>query len=77
MKNLLKLEEFFLFGLALFLFSHLGYGWGWYALLISSGALAAFCLLGVFASLAMLLPLAASGTVIALLVRPEVRAWMR
>lgn len=28
MKNLLKLEEFFLFGLALFLFSKLDYGWG-------------------------------------------------
>ncbi len=33
MKNLLKLEEFFLFGLALFLFSELDYGWGSYALL--------------------------------------------
>ena len=33
MKNMLKLEEFFLFGLALFLFSKLDYGWGWYALL--------------------------------------------
>ena len=34
MKNMLKLEEFFLFGLALFLFSKLGfYTWGWYALL--------------------------------------------
>ena len=33
MKNLLKLEELFLFGLALFLFSKLGfYTWGWYAL---------------------------------------------
>lgn len=32
MKNLLKLEELFLFGLALFLFSKLDYGWGWYAL---------------------------------------------
>jgi Domain of unknown function (DUF4260) len=30
--NLLKLEEFFLFMLALFLFSGLDYGWGWYAL---------------------------------------------
>ncbi len=27
MKNLLKLEELFLFGLALFLFSQLDYGW--------------------------------------------------
>ena len=33
MKNLLKLEELFLFGLALFLFSGLDYGWGIYALL--------------------------------------------
>ena len=33
MKNMLKLEELFLFGLALFLFSKLNYGWGWYALL--------------------------------------------
>ena len=34
MNNLLKLEEFFLFGLSLFLFSQLDYGWGWYALLL-------------------------------------------
>jgi len=33
MKNLLKLEELLLFGLALFLFSELEYGWGWYVLL--------------------------------------------
>ena len=33
MKNLLRLEEFFLLVLALFLFSELDYGWGWYALL--------------------------------------------
>jgi hypothetical protein len=33
MKNLLKLEELFLFGLSLFLFSGLDYSWGWYALL--------------------------------------------
>ena len=32
MKNLHKLEELFLFGLALFLFSGLDYGWGWFAL---------------------------------------------
>jgi hypothetical protein len=32
-KNLLKLEEFFLFGLSLFLFSGLDYSWSWYALL--------------------------------------------
>ena len=33
MKNMLTLEELFMFGLALFLFSKLDYGWGWYALL--------------------------------------------
>jgi hypothetical protein len=32
MKNLLKLEELFLFGFALFLFSRLDYGWGLFAL---------------------------------------------
>jgi uncharacterized protein DUF4260 len=33
MKNLIKIEELFLFGLALFLFSGSDYGWGWYAFL--------------------------------------------
>ena len=33
MKNLLKLEELLMLGLALFLFSRLDYTWGWYALL--------------------------------------------
>ena|SRR5215210_2773513 len=33
MKTLLKLEELFLLGLSLFLFSGLDYSWGWYALL--------------------------------------------
>lgn len=33
MKTLLRLEELLLFALALFLFSKLSYGWGWYALL--------------------------------------------
>ncbi len=33
MKTLLKLEEFLLLGLSLFLFSQLDYGWGWFALL--------------------------------------------
>jgi len=40
-KNLLRLEEFFLFGLALFLFSGLDYGWGWYALLFLAPDLSA------------------------------------
>jgi hypothetical protein len=33
MRNLLKIEELFLFGLAIFLFSGLDYGWVWYAIL--------------------------------------------
>jgi len=34
MKNLLKLEEAFMFGLSIFLFSRLDYAWWWYLLLI-------------------------------------------
>jgi hypothetical protein len=41
MKNLLKLEELFLFGLSLFLFSRSGYSWGWYALLFLTPDLSA------------------------------------
>jgi hypothetical protein len=41
MKNLLKIEELFLFGLALFLFSRLDYGWGWYAILFLAPDLSA------------------------------------
>jgi len=34
MKNLLKLEELFMFGLSIFLFSKLDFAWWWYPLLI-------------------------------------------
>jgi hypothetical protein len=34
MRNLLKLEEAFMFGLSIFLFSKLDYAWWWYPLLI-------------------------------------------
>lgn len=34
MNILLKFEELLLFGLSLFLFSRLDYGWGWYALFL-------------------------------------------
>ena len=34
MKNLLKFEEAFMFGLSIFLFSKLDYAWWWYPLLI-------------------------------------------
>ena len=33
MRNLIKLEEFFLFLLSIFLFTQLNYAWWWYALL--------------------------------------------
>lgn len=34
MKNVLKLEEAFMFGLSIFLFSKLDYAWWWYPVLI-------------------------------------------
>ncbi|MDO9300234.1 MAG: DUF4260 family protein, partial [Anaerolineales bacterium] len=34
MKNLLKLEELFMFGLSIFLFSKLGFAWWWYPALL-------------------------------------------
>jgi len=34
MRNLLKLEEAFMFGLSIFLFSKLDYAWWWYPVLI-------------------------------------------
>ena len=34
MKNLIKFEEAFMFGLSIFLFSKLDYAWWWYPLLI-------------------------------------------
>jgi len=34
MKNILKLEEAFMFGLSIFLFSKLDYAWWWYPVLI-------------------------------------------
>ena len=34
MKTLLRLEEAFMFGLSIFLFSKLGFAWWWYPLLI-------------------------------------------
>ncbi len=34
MKTLLRIEEAFLFGLSIYLFSHLGFSWWWFPLLI-------------------------------------------
>lgn len=53
-----------------------GHRWAWYALTISAGAAAVICLLGVFGSMVVLVPLAAILAAIALLTRPEVRAWL-
>ncbi|MBO0845830.1 MAG: hypothetical protein J2P22_10475, partial [Nocardioides sp.] len=60
---------------ALLLF--LGQRWAWYALVVSAIGAAVICLVGVIGSLVMLLPLGATLGTIALLVRPEVRAWLR
>jgi hypothetical protein len=50
--------------------------WAWYALVVSTVGAAALCLLGVIGSLVMLAPLAATLGTMALLVRPEIRAWL-
>lgn len=34
MKNILKLEELFMFGFSIFLFSKLGFAWWWYPVLL-------------------------------------------
>jgi hypothetical protein len=49
--------------------------WSWTALLISTAGVAALCLLGIVGSVVTLVPLAAAGTTLALLVRPESRRW--
>jgi hypothetical protein len=49
--------------------------WSWTALLISTAGVAALCLLGIVGSVVTLIPLAAAGTTLALLVRPESRRW--
>jgi len=49
--------------------------WSWYALVISTAAVGALCLLGVVGSLFTLVPLSAAGATVALLLRPESRRW--
>ena len=49
--------------------------WGRRALIISAGAAGAVSLLGMFASAVMVLPFVAAVVTVALLSRPEVRAW--
>ncbi len=49
--------------------------WGRRALLISAAVAGAVSLVGLFASPIMVLPLSATVATVALLARPEVRAW--
>ncbi|WP_151084183.1 hypothetical protein [Nocardioides cynanchi] len=49
--------------------------WSWLALVVSTSGVAALCLLGVVGSVITLVPLAAAGVTLALLVRPESRRW--
>jgi hypothetical protein len=49
--------------------------WSWLALVISTTGVAALCLLGIVGSVVTVVPLAAAGTTLALLVRPESRRW--
>ena len=46
MKNLLKLEEAFMFGLSIFLFSKLDYAWWWFPLLFFAPDLSMLAYLG-------------------------------
>lgn len=58
-------------------FCFAGRRWAWYCLVGSAGAVAAFSVLGALASLLMLVPLAGAVAALTMLLRPEVRAWMR
>ncbi len=49
--------------------------WSWVALVVSTSGVAALCLLGIIGSVVTLVPLAAAGVTLALLVRPESRRW--
>ena len=50
--------------------------WGWYALLVSTIGVVILTLLATFGFILVLIPLAAAVTTLALLVRPEVKAWL-
>jgi hypothetical protein len=54
----------------------LRYRWAWYGLLASTVGVVLLTLVATFGSILVLIPLAAAVTTIALLVRPEVRAWL-
>jgi hypothetical protein len=50
--------------------------WAWLALVISTAGVAALCLLGIIGSVVTVIPLAAAGATLALLLRPESRRWL-
>jgi hypothetical protein len=50
--------------------------WAWYALVISTFGVGALCLLGTVGSPFTLVPLAAAGVTVGLLLRPESRRWL-
>jgi O-antigen ligase len=50
--------------------------WAWFALVLSTTGVAAFCLIATAGSLVALAPLAAAGATLALLLRPESRRWL-
>jgi hypothetical protein len=52
-----------------------GVRWAWVALVVSTSGVAGLCLLGLVGSVVTLVPLAAAGVTLALLVRPESRRW--
>lgn len=56
-------------------FAFVGRNWARIALISSAGTAAVVCLLGAVSSLLMLIPLAACGAVLGLLIRPGVTAW--
>ena len=58
-------------------FAWRGRPWAWRALLVSACSATGLCLLAAIGSPAMLVPLALCGVTIPLLLRPEVRAFVR
>ena len=52
-------------------------GWAAWALAVSAGLAGALCLATVIGSLAFVVPLAVCAAALALLLRPESRAWLR
>ena len=58
-------------------FAWRGRPWAWRTLLVSAGSATGLCALAAIGSPAMLVPLALCGVTIPLLLRPEVRAFVR